>query len=194
MLEQQVEKTTEKQTGFGSNEAAAMVESLRKTFRSGKTRSLAWRQQQLHAIRRMVEENEQAFLEALKKDMGRSEFETTVAELGYLVGEVKYTLKHLPKWMKPKKVKTPLVAQPGKAYVQYEPLGVVLNIAPWNYPLQLALAPAIGAISAGNCVVIKPSEISAHTSAAIARLVPKYLDPDAIRVVEGAVPETQALL
>jgi aldehyde dehydrogenase (NAD+) len=194
MLEQQVEKTTEKQTGFGRNEAAGLVESLRKTYRSGKTRSLAWRQQQLHAVRRLVEENEQALIEALKKDMGRSEFETTVAETGYLIGEVKYTLKHLAKWMKPKKVKAPLAAQPGKAYVQYEPLGVVLNIAPWNYPLQLALAPAIGAISAGNCVVIKPSEISAHTSAAIAELVPKYLDQDAIRVVEGAVPETQALL
>ncbi|MFW5925781.1 MAG: aldehyde dehydrogenase family protein [Myxococcota bacterium] len=182
------------QTGFGPAEAAQMVDSLRKTFRSGKTRPLEWRKQQLHALQRMVEENEQAFVEAIRKDMGRSGFETTLAETGYLIGEVKHTLKNLDKWAKPKKVKAPMAAQPGKAYVQYEPLGVVLNIAPWNYPLQLALAPAIGAISAGNCVVIKPSEISANTSAAIAQYVPKYLDPEAVRVVEGAVPETQALL
>jgi aldehyde dehydrogenase (NAD+) len=193
MLEQ-VEKPTEKKATFGRTEAEQLVESLRKTFRSGKTRSIEWRQQQLHSVRRMIEENEQTFLDAINKDMGRSGFETTLAETGYLIGEVKYTLKHLAKWMKPKKVKTPMVAQPGKSYVMCEPLGVVLNIAPWNYPLQLALAPAIGAISAGNCVVIKPSEISAHTSAAIAELVPKYLDPEAVRVVEGAVPETQALL
>ncbi|MFW6051277.1 MAG: aldehyde dehydrogenase family protein [Myxococcota bacterium] len=192
MLDQATQ--SDKTAGFGPAEAAEMVETLRKTFRSGKTRPLAWRKQQLHAIKRMIEENEEAFTEAIRKDMGRSAFETTLAETGYLVGEVKYTLKHLDRWAKPKKVKAPMAAQPGKAYVQHEPLGVVLNIAPWNYPLQLALAPAIGAISAGNCVVIKPSEISAHTSAAIAEHVPKYLDADAVRVVEGAVPETQALL
>jgi aldehyde dehydrogenase (NAD+) len=193
MLEQ-VEKPAEKPAGFGRAEAAQLVDSLRKTFRSGKTRPIEWRKQQIHAIRRLVEENEQAWMDALKKDMGRSAFETTVAETNYLIGEAKYTIKHLAKWMKHKRVKAPLVAQPGKAYVQYEPLGVVLNIAPWNYPLQLALAPAMGAISAGNCVVIKPSEISAHTSALMAQLVPKYLDPEAVRIVEGAVPETQALL
>lgn len=184
----------DKKASFGPAEAAEMVQALRKTFRSGKTRDIAWRKQQLHALKRMIEENDQAFVEAIQKDMGRSEFETTIAETGYLVGEVKYTLKHLDKWLKPRKVKAPLAAQPGKAYVQLEPLGVVLNIAPWNYPLQLALAPAIGAIAAGNCVVIKPSEISGHTSAAMAKFVPKYLDPEAVRVVEGAVPETQALL
>jgi aldehyde dehydrogenase (NAD+) len=141
MLEQ-VEKPAEKPAGFGRAEAAQLVDSLRKTFRSGKTRPIEWRKQQIHAIRRLVEENEQAWMDALKKDMGRSAFETTVAETNYLIGEAKYTIKHLAKWMKHKRVKAPLVAQPGKAYVQYEPLGVVLNIAPWNYPLQLALAPA----------------------------------------------------
>lgn len=181
-------------TAFGSAAASALVRTLRATFRSGRTRPLAWRKEQLRSLARMIRENEQAILDAARHDLGRPAFETTVAETGFLLGEVKYTLKHLDGWAKPKRVRAPLAAQPGRAYVQFEPLGLALNIAPWNYPLQLALSPAIGAIAAGNCVVIKPSETSAHTSAVVARYVGRYLDGDAVRVVEGAAPETQVLL
>ena len=102
--------------------------------------------------------------------------------------------KQLKKWMKPERVATPVPQQPGRARVVREPLGVVLIIAPWNYPVQLLLSPLVGALAAGNCAVLKPSELTPHTSAALADLVPRYLDPDAVALVEGAVPETQALL
>ena len=87
-----------------------------------------------------------------------------------------------------------MIVQPGKAQIVQEPLGVVLIIGPWNYPVQLTLAPLIGAIAAGNSAVVKPSELAPHTSAALARIVPEFLDPECIAIVEGAVPETTALL
>ena len=96
--------------------------------------------------------------------------------------------------MRPARVRAPLVTLPAQARIVREPLGVVLVIAPWNYPVQLALSPLVGAIAAGNCAVVKPSEVTPATSAALARLVAQHLDPDAIAVVEGAVDETQALL
>ena len=96
--------------------------------------------------------------------------------------------------MKPKRVGTPLMALPGRSYIQPEPKGVVLIIAPWNYPLSMVMAPLVGAVAAGNCAVMKPSEITSHTSAAIARILPRYLDNDAFAVIEGGVPETTELL
>jgi aldehyde dehydrogenase (NAD+) len=96
--------------------------------------------------------------------------------------------------MRAKPVRTPLMAQPGRSYIRPEPKGVVLVIAPWNYPLSMVTAPLVGAVAAGNCVVMKPSEITQHTSAAIASILPRYLDNDAFAVVEGGVPETTALL
>ncbi len=96
--------------------------------------------------------------------------------------------------MRPLKAKTPLMAQPGRSWLQPEPKGVALIIAPWNYPLSMVLAPLVGAISAGCAAVLKPSEVTSHTSAILARLLPQYLDPEMYVVVEGAVEETTALL
>jgi aldehyde dehydrogenase (NAD+) len=96
--------------------------------------------------------------------------------------------------MKPKRVATPLMAQPGRSYIQPEPKGVVLIIAPWNYPMSMILAPLVGAVAAGNCAVLKPSEVTRHTSEALARIIPRYLDPEAFTVIEGGVPETTELL
>jgi aldehyde dehydrogenase (NAD+) len=109
-------------------------------------------------------------------------------------GEATYARKHLKKWMRSRRSSLPLAQLPGRAWVQYDPLGVVLIIGPWNYPLYLSLAPLVAALAAGNCAVIKPSELAPATSALLARLLPRYVDPDAVQVVEGDASVTQDLL
>ena len=173
---------------------ADIVSTLRATYNSGKTRPLAWRKQQLEALVRMMEDNEAAFSAALKADLGKPDVEGFITDIAFVTSEVKAMIKNLKKWNKPQRVPTPIVAMPAKSQLIPEPLGVVLVIAPWNYPIQLLLVPAAGAIAAGNTVVMKPSEVSAETSALLAQLVPKYLDTSAVALVEGSVPETTALL
>jgi aldehyde dehydrogenase (NAD+) len=175
-------------------DAAALVARLRATFAGGKTRPLAWRREQLQAMRKMLTEREPELLEALAADLGKPRLEAWATDIGFVISEIDHTLKHLRRWTRPTRVRTPLVTKPARARLVPEPLGVVLVIAPWNYPVQLALAPMVGAIAAGNAVVLKPSEIAPHTSGALAHFLPEYLDPDAIAVVEGAIAETKALL
>ena len=167
---------------------------LRATYNSGHTRPLAWRKHQLEQMIKMLDENEAEFLAALKTDLGKPTVEGFITDIAFITGEIKLMLKNLKKWNKPQRVPTPLDTMPAKSQLIPEPLGVVLVIAPWNYPIQLLLVPAAGAIAAGNAVVMKPSEVSAATSEVLARLVPKYLDQKAITLVEGGVPETTALL
>lgn len=173
---------------------SAGVARLQATFVSGKTRDYAWRVSQLKAIRRMTEEQQDKIAAALKADLNKGTAESWTSEIGFLIGDVDHTLKHLKKWMKPRKVSTPIAAQPASSFRMPEPLGTVLIIGAWNYPYQLVLAPLVAAIAAGNCAVLKPSELSSHTSKVIAELVPAYLDKDAFMVVEGAVAETTELL
>lgn len=173
---------------------APMFAELQASFESEKTMSLQWRAAQLEALERMMVECEQEFSEALAADLGKHPLEAWSTEISYVAGDAKYCRKNLKKWARRRKVTTPIVGQPGKSWLQPEPLGVVLIIGAWNYPLQLTLAGAAAAIAAGNCVVLKPSELAPATSALTARLVPKYLDSGCIKVVEGSVPETTALL
>lgn len=170
------------------------IARLRASFDSGKTRPEAWRRGQLERLKAMVEENESAINEALHADLGKSGFEARMTEIGTVLSEIDHTLSRLKSWMQPKKVSTPLSNQPGNSRIVHEPLGVVLIMAPWNYPVNLVLTPLIGAIAAGNCAAIKPSEVSAHTSALLARLIPAYLDPDAFEVFEGGADVSTALL
>jgi aldehyde dehydrogenase (NAD+) len=142
----------------------------------------------------MLEDNEAEVLAALAHDLGKPRAEGFITDIAFVTAEIKLMLKHLKKWNAPERVSTPLVNQPGKSRLIPEPLGVVLVIAPWNYPVQLLVVPAAGAIAAGNAVVMKPSEVSSATSALLARLVPRYLDTEAVAIVEGGVPETTALL
>jgi len=172
----------------------ALREALSGQFAGGRTRALAWRRAQLDALVRMLEEHEDEWLAALERDLGKPRMEAWLTEVGMCASEARYALKNLHGWSRKRKVRTPLLAQPGRSWVQAEPLGVVLVISAWNYPLQLILLPLIAAIAAGNCAVLKPSEQAPATSAAIARLLPRHLDPDCIKVVEGSVPETTALL
>lgn len=170
------------------------LRSLRGTFASRRTRSFAWRTEQLKRMRKLVVENESAIADALQKDLGKSPFESAITETIVVVKEIDHALAHLAEWMRPERVSTPLVHQLGSSQILREPLGVVLVIAPWNYPFQLALAPIVAAIAAGNAVLLKPSEVASHTSTVLATLFPKYLDRDALRVLEGGVSETSAIL
>jgi len=171
-----------------------LFSGLSATFNSGKTRDLAWRRTQLKAVQRMMSECESELFDALRSDLGKSALESFATETSFVSADAAYSYKNLNRWSRKKRVTTPIVGQPGKSWIQPEPLGVVLVIGAWNYPVQLSLAGMSAAITAGNCVVIKPSEMAPATSALLARLVPKYMDPDCVRVVEGSVPETTALL
>jgi aldehyde dehydrogenase (NAD+) len=172
----------------------ASLQRLRTSFDAGTTRPIEWRRAQLKAIERMLAEREAEFAEALRLDLNKSRFETVLSETSFVVEEAKYARKHLARWMRGQRVRTPMMAQPGRSRILPEPRGVVLIIAPWNYPLSMVLAPLVGAVAAGNAAVMKPSEVSRHTSAAIARILPAYLDMDAFAVVEGGVAETTELL
>jgi aldehyde dehydrogenase (NAD+) len=171
-----------------------MLADLRREFATSRTRSLDWRIDQLRGIERLVEERENDIAAALAEDLGRSAFETWLGEVASTKAEAVHARKHLKRWMRPRRAQLPLNQLPGKAWMQYEPLGVVLIIGPWNYPLYLSLAPLVAAVAAGNCAVIKPSELAPATSELLARLIPEYLDRDAVNVVEGDASTTQELL
>ncbi|KAG2711471.1 hypothetical protein I3843_04G072100 [Carya illinoinensis] len=184
----------EEKPKFDADKAALLVKEVRKSFNSGKTRSYEWRVSQLKSIEKMVEEKEMEITEALYKDLSKPAFEAFISEISQVKSSCKLALKELSSWMIPEKVKTSLTTYPSSAEIVSEPLGVVLVISTWNFPFLLSLDPVIGAISAGNAVVLKPSEIAPATSLLLSNLVQEYLDNSAIRVVEGAVDETTALL
>jgi aldehyde dehydrogenase (NAD+) len=171
-----------------------VVATARTAFESGKTRPLAWRKAQLSSMIKMLRDNADELSAALKQDLGRGPEEAWLYDIGFSITEIELIIKNLKKWTEPRKVSTPLVSMPGSSHRIPQPLGVVLVIAPWNYPIQLLLIPVAGAIAAGNAVVMKPSEVSSATSALLGKLVPQYFDKDAIAIVEGAVPETTQLL
>ncbi len=183
--------TAEQATGGG---AAGVLEQLRAVFHTGRTRDIAWRRRQLRGIERMCDESEAQITAALETDLGRPAFESWLVDIASTKAEAVYARKNLRRWMRPRRVRVPLSHRPGRAWVQYDPLGVVLIIGPWNYPFFLCLSPLVAAVAAGNAAVIKPSELSPATSAVIAELVPRYLDADAVRVVQGAAAVTQDLL
>lgn len=172
----------------------AIVQRARDAFNSGRTRPLSWRRAQLDGMRKLLEDNSEQLLAALAADLGKPAAEGWVTDIGFTIGEIKLLQKNLRKWTRPERVSTPIVALPGSSHRVAEPLGVVAIISPWNYPIQLLLSPAAGAIAAGNSVVLKPSEIAPHTSTVITELIHRYLDPDAVQVIEGGVAETTELL
>ncbi|MEV5094009.1 aldehyde dehydrogenase family protein [Streptomyces rochei] len=174
---------------------ADVVARLRATFRTGRTKPVEWRTGQLRRLRALLTENGSDLEAALHADLGKSAAEAQRTEIGFTVREIDHTLDHLADWLRPEPAPVPAhLGADATAWTQYDPLGVVLVIAPWNYPAQLLLAPVVGALAAGNAVVAKPSELAPATSAALARLLPRYLDTDAVAVVEGGIPETTALL
>ncbi|XP_052201188.1 aldehyde dehydrogenase family 3 member H1 [Diospyros lotus] len=181
-------------SAFDSEAASFMVKELRGTFAAGKTRTYQWRVSQLKSLLRIVIDHEREIIDALRSDLSKPVLEAYVSEIAMLKSSCEFTLKQLKRWVAPEKVKTSIATFPSSAEIVPEPLGVVLVISAWNYPFLLSLDPVIGAVAAGNAVVLKPSEIAPATSALIAKLLRKYMDTSAVKVVEGAVPETSALL
>jgi len=184
-------------TSLTSNTADAygeLIAGLRSTFDSGRTRPLAWRKKQIQGLLDMLRNHEGEFIAALKEDLGRPVVEAFAADIGISRPHLKHLLKHLDSWARPEKVRPGFRSMPAKAEIIKEPLGVALVISPWNYPIQLLVEPVAAALAAGNCVVAKPSELSPACTAVLARLIPQYVDNDAVIVVEGGVPETTALL
>jgi aldehyde dehydrogenase (NAD+) len=167
---------------------------LRDSYDRGLTRPLAWRRRQLSQMKRMLTEHDGAWLAALAADVGKPATEGWATEIGIISAEIDHLLRHLDEWVRPQSFHVPLKLGLGRARVIPEPLGVALVIAPWNYPLMLLLTPMAAALAAGNAVVGKPSELAPATSAALARLVPHYLDQAAVAVVEGGPQETADLL
>jgi aldehyde dehydrogenase (NAD+) len=171
-----------------------IVDELREGFRSGVLRDVEARAEQLRRLRALVEEQQDRLIDALVADLGKPRIEAYTTEIAFTINEIDHTLKHLESWTKPEKVKVPLTLKPGKAILRPEPLGTVCIIAPWNYPVQLLLAPLVPALAAGNTAVLKPSEVTPTVAALIAELVPVYFEPSTVAVVTGAVEETTALL
>lgn len=167
---------------------------LHRVFRTGRTRPLQWRLDQLAAIEALCDEQEPAIAAALAEDLGRPPVEAWLGDIASTRGEAVYARKHLKKWMRRRRQPLPLAQWPGRGWVQYDPLGTVLVIGPWNYPFYLSMGPLVAAVAAGNCALIKPSELAPATSALLADLVPKYLDDRAVQVVEGDGSTTQRLI
>eukprot|EP00429_Kryptoperidinium_foliaceum_P045906 CAMPEP_0176111206 /NCGR_PEP_ID=MMETSP0120_2-20121206/55843_1 /TAXON_ID=160619 /ORGANISM="Kryptoperidinium foliaceum, Strain CCMP 1326" /LENGTH=342 /DNA_ID=CAMNT_0017445419 /DNA_START=32 /DNA_END=1057 /DNA_ORIENTATION=+ len=180
--------------GTPSPKITEAYERLRTTFKSGRTKTVAWRRAQIEGIRRMLAENSEEFVAAIIADLGRPKMEALLGDLSPAIQEADFALQHLESWMKPESVATPLLQQPARSEIIREPKGVVLNLAPWNFPVQLAMASLIPIVAAGNCCLLKPSEVTPHSEAALAKLVPKYLDPEGVIVVTGGVAEAAALL
>lgn len=168
-----------------SNYKQADFAQMKEHFFSGATTSYQYRKAQLKVLQHALNKNEQALTDALFKDLHKSQTESYFSEIGILQIEIRHALKNLAKWMEPKQVNSPLVIFPSESRIVRDPLGVVLIIAPWNYPLMLLLAPLVGAIAGGNCTVLKPSEYTPHTSAVVAKMLAEHFDPRYIKVVEG---------
>lgn len=161
------------------------LQLLREFYNNYNTRKYDFRKQQLQKLKAVVLYHEKDLYDALYSDLKKSAEESWVTEVGFLIAEINYTLKHLKNWMKPKKVPTNLMNIPGKSFIYKEPLGVVLIIGPWNYPLQLLFTPLIGAIAAGNCVVLKPSEFAPTTSAVMKKIIEENFSKEYILYAEG---------
>ncbi|MGA9174990.1 MAG: aldehyde dehydrogenase [Thermoactinomyces sp.] len=163
-------------------------------FHEGKTREAAVRLERLRRLRDAIHRYEPDIITALKKDLNKSEYETYLTELGVIYEEIKYAMKHLKTWTKPKRVKTPLMLFGSKSYIYPEPYGVSLIISPWNYPFQLTICPLIGAIAAGNCVVLKPSELAPHMAKVVKQMLAGIYESEFVAVVEGGIDTSSALL
>ncbi len=171
-----------------------IVAKQRAFYLSGTTRSFEFRQKALRKLQSAVRENEDKIAEALLKDLGKPPFESYMSETGMVLDEVRYHLKHLRGWMRDKRVRTPLAQFHSASFVSPEPYGVVLIMSPWNYPILLCLDPLIGAISAGNCAVVKPSAYTPATSQVIADILAEIYPPEYVAVVQGGRRENTALL
>jgi aldehyde dehydrogenase (NAD+) len=171
----------------------ALLQRQRDFFATGQTKEIDFRLAQLKALKQAILAHQAEIMAAVHADLGKPEFEAFLTEVG-VTQEIDYAIKHLRSWAKPQKVSTSAITFPAKAEIRPEPLGVVLIISPWNYPFQLMISPLVGAIAAGNCALLKPSELAPHTSQVITKIIQATFQPQYIAVVEGGVEASQALL
>lgn len=172
----------------------ATLDRLGATFASGRTRAVAWRLAQLDGLLALLGRERAAIEQALAVDLGRAPVESYLAEIFAIEREIALLRRGLPRWSRPERARVPLVLQPGRASLRREPLGTVAVIGPWNYPVNLVLVPLAAAVTAGNCVVVKPSEMAPATSSLLERLLPAYLDPDAVAVCPGGPETSEAII
>ena len=177
-----------------TEEIQHMVQAGRRYFETGKTKSYLFRIRALTALEKSIRRHEKELHEALKQDLGKAQMESYMTETGMVFSEIAYLKRHLAGWMREKRVWTPLAQFPAKSFKLREPYGVVLIMAPWNYPFMLLMEPLAGAIAAGNCVVAKPSAYSPRVSAVIGTILKEALPEGLVSVVEGGRAENQALL
>ncbi|XP_025212008.1 aldehyde dehydrogenase family 3 member B2 isoform X1 [Theropithecus gelada] len=179
---------------LGMDPFQGMLRRLREAFKSGRTRPAEFRAAQLQGLGRFLQENKQLLQDALAQDLHKLAFEADVSEIITSQNEVDYALKNLQAWMKDEPGSTNVFTKLDSVFIRKEPFGLVLIIAPWNYPVNLTLVPLVGALAAGNCVVLKPSEISQGTEKVLAEVLPQYLDQSCFAVVLGGSQETGQLL
>lgn len=171
----------------------SVVENQRKFFNSHKTMDLKFRLDALRRLRKGIQENEKEIIKAIYDDFRKPEFETYETEIGVVLDEIRHAEKNLSKWIKPKKVRTPITNFKSKSVIYPEPYGVVLIVSPWNYPFQLTIAPLIGAICAGNCSIIKTASYTTNTSKVISKLIGENFNQEYIKVIEGGREVNEAV-
>lgn len=163
-------------------------------FANHQTKNIEFRVEMLKKLRKAIVENEKKITDAIYSDFNKSEFEAYITEILMAYQEIDFHIKHLKKWAKPKRVKSGRINIPAKGYIVPEPFGVALIMAPWNYPFQLLISPLVGAIAAGNCAVLKPSELSVNTSHILVEIIEKTFSPNYISIFTGGIETNQALL
>jgi len=172
----------------------AILEHQRSFFKTQKTKGVAYRKTLIRELKQEIIAREQDIYDALHQDFGKSEFEAFMSEYALLLSEIDLVLKHLNRWAKPKRKRSSMLTFPSKDYIYKEPYGVVLVIAPWNYPFLLAIEPMLMAISAGNTVVLKPSELTTNTSTLVSEIITKVFPPEQVTTVQGGVAVATELL
>lgn len=171
-----------------------IVAEQRRYFYSGRTMSIAFRREQLRRLRKAVVANEKSILKALNRDLSKAPYEAYMSEVGIVLSELRYALRHLRSWSRPVRVRTPLTIFPAASFIHTEPYGVTLVISPWNYPFALTINPLIGAIAAGNCCIVKVSEFAPNTAAVLTHMIADTFATEYITVVSGDAEVGQALL
>lgn len=171
-----------------------VVEAQRSYFQTGETRNVDIRIRNLKRLQRAIADYEERIYKALWDDLHKSAYESYLAEIAMVLQEIRHHIRHLRKWAKPLRVSTPLHLFGSKSRIVHEPLGVVLIIAPWNYPFQLLINPLVGALAAGNCAVLKPSPYTPRVSEVMAEMIGSIFAPGYVTVIQGGKEENQALL
>lgn len=192
--EQDAARINDEPVDAATLDVAPIVAAQRRFFRSGATRSVDFRREQLQKLGELVRANEPRILEALAADLAKPRFEAFASETGFVASEIRFALDRLEEWIEPERVGTPLTFFPASSLIRREPMGVALVIAPWNYPFQLVLAPLVGALAAGNCALVKPSEWAVATSALLSELIPKYFQSELVSIATGGAEVAEALL